>query len=162
MYQFNKKNYKKYIASYYNRIIIIFLCISLGSYFIINTNFFGSIGTISLLFVLIALINKYLIKYECKYYDLNIFKKAITFSKRVTINNETQDTTFVSHYEILDISNYREKYTCFIIYGNIRKNTQVAFTDDMGKSKYVKKIRIYKGFSNVEEFKQELERIKNR
>ncbi|MDO5812288.1 MAG: hypothetical protein Q4Q31_04230 [Bacillota bacterium] len=160
MYSFSKENYKKYISKYLNIIINLFVVLFVVLIYKIDNNFSAILELIFITIAFGVFIYKLTIKSICKNYDLNVFKNAIIFSKKITINNETQDTTFFVNYEILKISHFKENKTCFVIYGDIRKNTQVAFTDDMGKDKFISKVKIYKGISNIEQFKQELERMK--
>lgn len=161
MYSFSKVNYKKNIAKYLNVIIILFVVLFIILINKYDNNFSAILGLIFITISFGVFIYKLAIKSICKNYDLNVFENAIIFSKKITINNETQDTTFFVNYEILKISHFKENKSCFVIYGDIRKHTQVAFTGDMGKDKFISKVKIYKGISNIEEFKQELERLKN-
>lgn len=160
MYKFSKENYKKYISNYYNKIIILFLALFIILAYTTENNFFGILELIFITIAFGTFIHKQAIKSVCKNYDLNIFKESIIFSKKITITNETQDTTFFIHYEVLKVNDFKNYKNYFVIYGDIRKNTQVAFTSDMGKDKFISKVKIYKGISNIEEFKQELERLK--
>lgn len=116
------------------------------------------------MFFVIALKTSYtkVAKLFCRDYQFEIDDdEIIYYTTRMENINGVSDVTR-KQYIVRNVSNYRDEGAKIIIYGDILVRKGDPYVKKVHLKEYKKdKYYVLKGISNIEEFKQELERLKN-
>ena len=180
MFEYSKSNFNKYIkpeiSKWNKRLLFITLLGALGVYFICTPTFKTlpaifkfPIGILSTGFLLISAIMFPTLNYSykrtarefCQGYQIQVKNNAIMFCTMKSTNIEGNQETKFKKYTIRKVDNLIDKNGKIIIFGDILLEQFDPFMKKIKIKKYKKnKCYIIKGISNIEEFKQELEKLK--
>ena len=176
MYKYEENNFNKYVMSMINKylkIIYLFIAFSIIGFFIVmqsgDTLFSKILSLIcSTVFIIgIILIPTFKFSFKntakliCENYQFDI-NNTISFNTVLLSSFDGIANVNAKQYIIKNIDSYEDVNGKIIIHGNILIKKRVQ-TSKGFKTKDIQRNKCYvlKGISNIEEFKQELERLKN-